>query len=268
MFAGEYESAFRGRGMEFEEVREYQAGDDVRSIDWNVTARMGNPFIKIFREERELSVVFLVDASASQDFGTRSKLKREVAAEVAALLAYAAAKSNDKVGLITFTDQVEKFIPPKKGTGHIWRVIKEILTFQPSAKGTSIEKALEFMVNVLKRRVVCFLISDFIADSYDKALGIAAKRHDLISLKLMDPAEQKIPPLGPIYFQDAETGEQRWVNTRSKGFQQDFEQRQIQKHQQWLQRFQSLGIDCCALSTQEDYVNPLLKLFRMREKRP
>ncbi|MFO1520345.1 MAG: DUF58 domain-containing protein [bacterium] len=267
IFAGEYESAFRGRGMEFEEVREYQVGDDVRTIDWNVTARMGHPFIKVFREERELSVMFLVDASASQDFGTRGKLKREMAAEVAALLAYAATKSNDKVGLITFTDRVEKYIPPKKGTGHIWRVIKEILTFKPVERGTSLQGALEFLVNVLPRRVVCFLISDFLTQNFDKGLGIAARRHDLIALSLSDPAEEEIPSLGWVRLHDSETGKEEWVDTRSKEFRAKFKEDRLNQLNQLFSRFQSLGIDACRLETSQDYVNPLLKLFRMREKR-
>jgi uncharacterized protein (DUF58 family) len=267
VFAGEYESAFRGRGMEFEEVREYQVGDDVRSIDWNVTARMGHPFVKIFREERELSVVFLVDASASQDFGTRQRLKREIAAEVAALLAYAAIKSKDKVGLITFTDRVEKYIPPKKGSGHVWQVIKEILTFTPVQRGTHLQGALEFLVKVLPRRVVCFVISDFLAPDYNQALGIAARRHDMIALALNDPAEENLPSLGWVHFKDAETGLTQWVDTRARGFQEVFGRRMQERRQKTFSRFQSLGMDACLIETNRDYVNPLLKLFRKREKR-
>jgi uncharacterized protein (DUF58 family) len=267
IFAGEYESAFRGRGMEFEEVREYQQGDDVRTIDWNVTARMGHPYVKVFREERELSVVFLVDASASQDFGTRGKLKREVAAELAALLAYAATRSNDKVGLITFTDRIEKYIPPKKGSSHIWRVIKEILTFKPTDRGTSLESALEFLSKVLTRRVVCFLISDFISPAFDQGLGIASRRHDMIALALSDPAEEGLPGLGWVQFKDAETGVTRWVDTRSRGFKDYFERERQKRMNQLFSRFNSLGIDACRVETNSDYVTPLLKLFKTREKR-
>lgn len=267
VFAGEYESAFRGRGMEFEEVREYQPGDDIRTIDWNVTARTGNPHVKIFKEERELSVVFLVDSSASLDFGTRKRFKQEVAAEVAAILAYAAIKSSDKVGLITFTDQVEKFIPPKKGTGHVWRVIKEILTFSPEKKGTNLQAALEFLVKVLPRRVVCFVISDFISEDFKKGLGIAAKRHDMIALALSDPAEAVLPPAGWMNFRDAETGETRWVDTRSKEFQKNFQGMREARQRALTEKFQSLGIDFCPIETDKDYVNPLLKLFRVREKK-
>jgi uncharacterized protein (DUF58 family) len=267
VFAGEYESAFRGRGMEFEEVREYHWGDDIRSIDWNVTARMGNPYVKIFREERELSVVFLVDASASQDFGTRQRLKREISAEVAALLAYAAIKSNDKVGLITFTNRIEKFIPPKKGSSHVWQVIKEILTFQPTERGTQLQGALEFLVKVLPRRCVCFVISDFISPDFQKALGIASRKHDIISLVLSDPAEEKIPPLGWICLRDPETGSEEWIDSRSSNFRDRFYRMGEERVAQLFSLFQSLGIDACRIQTDQDYVTPLLKLFRVREKR-
>ncbi len=267
IFAGEYESAFRGRGMEFEEVREYQTGDDIRAIDWNVTARMGHPYVKVFREERELSVVFIVDASASQDFGTRGRLKREVAAEVAALLAYAATQSNDKVGLITFTDPVEKYIPPKKGVSHIWRVIREILTFQPHNQKTSVNSALEFAVKVLPRRAVCFLISDFISPDFHRGLGIASKRHDLIALALSDPAEEELPALGWTHLKDLETGEARWVDTNSKEFRSNLNRFKQERMNSLFSEFQSLGMDACRIETNQDYVNPLLKLFRMREKR-
>ncbi len=267
VFAGEYESAFRGRGMEFEEVREYQQGDDVRSIDWNVTARMGTPFVKIFREERELSVVFLVDASASQDFGTRSKLKREVTAEIAALLAYAAVRSNDKVGLITFTDRIEKFIPPKKGRGHVWQVIQEILTFQPVERRTHLQGALEFLNQALRRRVVCFLLSDFLSPDFDQGLRIASKHHDLIAMRISDPAEKILPPLGWARFKDAESGEENWVDTRSKKWRNEFVKEEQVRTQKLFDRFQSLGIDACAIETNQDYVNPLLKLFRKRDAR-
>jgi len=267
IFAGEYESAFRGLGMEFEEVREYQPGDDVRAIDWNVTARMGNPYVKIFREERELSVVFLMDASASLDFGTRESSKRELAAELSAVLAYAAIKSNDKVGFITFTDEVEKYIPPKKGAGHVWQVIREVLTFKPKGKGSNLANALEFLSRVLPRKAVCFLISDFIAPDFEKALGIASRRHDLISLVLIDPREKKIPPLGWMLLSDLENGQQAWVNTNSYLFQKKFESQQVERLNALFNRFQLLGIDACPISADQDYVNALLRLFREREKK-
>ncbi len=267
VFAGEYESAFRGHGMEFEEVREYQLGDDIRSIDWNVTARIGHPYVKMFREERQLSVLFLVDASASEKFGTRQKFKNEVAAEVAALLAYAAVRSNDKVGLITFTDRIEKYIPPKKGSSHVWRVIKEILTFEPKGKKTDLQNALQFLAKVLHRRVICFLISDFFSPDFYPELGVAAKKHDMISLVLRDPAEEKFPKLGWIQFYDPETESYRWVDTRQKSFQSYFEEMKNKKREKVLSNFLSLGVDYCYIDTNQDYVTPLLKLFRAREKK-
>ncbi len=267
IFAGEYESAFRGLGMEFEEVREYQPGDDVRAIDWNVTARMGNPYVKIFREERELSVVFLMDASASLDFGTHQSSKRELAAELAAVLAYAAIKSNDKVGFITFTDEVEKYIPPKKGAGHVWQVIREVLTFKPKGKGSNLANALEFLARVLPRKAVCFVLSDFIAPDFEKALGIASRRHDLISLVLLDGCEKKMPDLGWVLLSDLEDRKKVWVNTSSTSFQKSFEMRQDERLNKLFTRFQLLGIDACPISPEQDYVNTLLRLFREREKK-
>ncbi len=267
VFAGEYESAFRGHGMEFEEVREYQLGDDIRSIDWNVTARIGHPYVKMFREERQLSVLFLVDASASEKFGTRQKFKNEVAAEVAALLAYAAVRSNDKVGLITFTDRIEKYIPPKKGSSHVWRVIKEILTFEPKGKKTDLQNALQFLAKVLHRRVICFLISDFFSPDFYPELGVASKKHDMISLVLRDPAEEEFPRLGWIQFYDPETESYRWVDTRQKTFQSYFQEMKNKQREKVLSQFLSLGVDYCYIDTNQDYVTPLLKLFRAREKK-
>lgn len=267
VFAGEYESAFRGHGMEFEEVREYQMGDDIRSIDWNVTARTGHPYVKMFREERQLSVLFLVDASASEKFGTRQKLKNEVAAEVAALLAYAAVRSNDKVGLITFTDRIEKYIPPKKGSSHVWQVIKEILTFEPKGKKTDLKNALQFLIKVLHRRVICFLISDFFSPDFYSELGVASKKHDLISLFLRDPAEEVFPKLGWVQLYDPETENYRWVDSRQASFQSYFEQMKNDKLNEVLSSFHSLGVDYCFIDTNKDYVTPLLKLFRAREKK-
>ncbi len=267
VFAGEYESAFRGRGMEFEEVREYQIGDEIRSIDWNVTARMGTPYVKVFREERELSVVFLVDASASLDFGSRLKFKREVAAEVAALLAYAATRSNDKVGLITFTDHVEKYIPPKKGSAHVWQVIREILSFQPRSTKTNLQGALEFLVRVLPRRSVCFLLSDFIAPDFSKGLGVATRRHDLIAMKISDPLEYEIPSVGWVHLNDAETGEEKWIDTDSVSFQTSFKTLQQDQKEKLQGLLNSLGVDTCFIETHQDYVSPLMKLFKKREAR-
>ncbi|MBF0492873.1 MAG: DUF58 domain-containing protein [Deltaproteobacteria bacterium] len=271
VFAGEYESAFRGRGMEFEEVREYQIGDDIRSIDWNVTARMEKPFVKVFREERELSVFFMVDASASQSFGSGGKQKREVCAEIAALLAYAALRSNDKIGLMIFTEEVEKYIPPKKGSGHVWQVIKEILSFEAKGKKTNLKGALEFAAKVVSRRSVCFLLSDFLADflaqNYEQALGIASRKHDLIALAMSDALEEKIPPLGWMQFKDLETDESCWLDSRGQRFQEYLFQQKIKRQLALKELFRSQKVDACFLESGKDYATPLLELFRKREKR-
>lgn len=267
IFAGEYESAFRGRGMEFEEVREYQPGDEIRSIDWNVTARSGRPFVKVYREEREMTVMILVDMSASLDFGTRGRLKRESAAEVAAVLAYAAIKSNDKVGLILFTDRVEKFIPAKKGRGHVYRVIQEILTFTPQHPKTQIRVPLEYLIRVMNRRSICFLISDFIDEGYDRALAVAKRRHDMVCIQLFDPAEGSFPKAGWIQWRDPETGELEWVNSSRAGFQKKY--RQLSEHilARPQKTFQSMGVDSVLIDQSKDYIQPLLQFFRYREKR-
>lgn len=267
IFAGEYESAFRGRGMEFEEVREYQAGDEIRAIDWNVTARMGRPFVKVYREEREMTVMILVDMSSSEDFGTRQRLKRETAAEVAAVLAYAAIKSNDKVGLIMFTDRVEKYIPPKKGRGHVYRVIQEILTFQPQHPQTSIRVPLEFLIHVIHRRCIGFLISDFLDENYDRALAIAKRRHDMVCIQLTDPAEQAFPKVGWVRLQDPESGENHWVNTSRKSFQKKFSNLAEETLLKPQKLFASLGVDSVRIDQSREYIEPLLQFFRSREKR-
>ncbi len=266
MFAGEYESAFRGRGMEFEEVREYSPGDDIRSIDWNVTARMGRPFVKVYREEREMAVMLLVDMSATLDFGTRSRLKRETAIELAAVLAYAAIKSNDKVGLILFTDRVERYVPLKKGRGHVSRVIQELLTFKPTRTNTNLHAPLEFLAKMLHRRSICFLISDFIDQGYERALAVAKAKHDLVCMQLFDPAEQKLPSVGWVYLKDPETGEGGWVHTTSR-LRKDYEKRSQEILQRPKKIFRSVGVDSLLLNQSEDYINPLMEFFKMREKK-
>jgi uncharacterized protein (DUF58 family) len=266
MFAGEYESAFRGRGMEFEEVREYSPGDDIRSIDWNVTARMGRPFVKVYREEREMAVMLMVDMSGTLDFGTRNRLKRETATELAAVLAYAAIKSNDKVGLILFTDKVEKYIPLKKGRGHVSRVIQELLTFQPTHTQTNLTIPLEFLAKVMHRRSICFLVSDFLDQGYERALAIAKARHDLVCMQLYDPAELKLPPVGWVYLQDPESGEGGWVHTSSV-LRKKYEKRSKEILEKPKKIFRSVGVDSLLLNQSEDYIHPLMKFFKMREKR-
>jgi uncharacterized protein (DUF58 family) len=267
IFAGEYISAFRGRGMEFEEVREYQPGDEIRTIDWNVTARMGRPFVKVYREEREMNVMILVDMSATLDFGTRERFKRETAAEVAAVLAYAAVKSNDKIGLMMFTDRVEKYIPAKKGRGHVYRVIQEILTFQPTQRGTNIRVSLEYLMRVMHRHSICFLVSDFLDEGYERALSLAKARHDMVCIQLYDPSEKTLPALGYVYLEDPETGDSGWVQTGSRRFQEAFPKKTREILGGPKEIFQRVGVDAVQMDQTGDYIEPLLQFFRMREKR-
>jgi uncharacterized protein (DUF58 family) len=264
--AGQYESAFKGRGMEFEQVREYQPGDDVRHIEWNVTARRDKPYVKEHREERELTVMLLVDVSSSGAFGSVSKLKNEVAAEVAAVLAYTASKSNDKVGLIIFSDRIERFIPPKKGRAHVWRVIREILTFKPTRRGTDLQGALDFLGKVVRRRAVTFVISDFLAPSFDAQIRVAGKRHDLTAVAVTDPREVALPRLGLIELEDAETGELLLVDTYDKNTTQGFQLLGAEGRQARRQLFLSADVGTIDLKTDESYVEPIIRFFRSRER--
>ena len=267
LFAGEYHSVFKGRGMEFAEVREYQAGDDVRTIDWNVTARTGRPFVKLFDEERELTVVLVVDASASGVFGSRAQMKGEMGAEISALLAFSAIKNNDRVGLLIFTDEVEVYVPPKKGRRHVLRVIRELLYFQPRSRGTSIATALEYLDRVVHRRSVVFLISDFLDRGYDRALQRLSGRHDVIAVELEDPRERSLPPVGFLTLQDAETGRQLVVDSTSP--------RVATSHRaHWegvvagrRHTFRRLGIDAIQVDTSRSWVEPLVKFFQARMAR-
>ena len=270
VMAGEYESAFRGRGMEFEEVREYQAGDDIRDIDWNVTARMGHPYVKLYKEERELTIILLVDVSSSGHFGSVKSLKTEVCAEIAALLAYTAIKNNDKVGLIIFSDTVERYIPPKKGRGHVWMVIREVLQHQPQRGQTDIAQALEFMAKVVRRRSICFLISDFIAEDYERPLRLAAKKHDLITISISDPREMNLPKIGFLELEDAETGETILIDTYDPNIRTGLLKLGQKEAEKRKDLFRSMGIDHVDITIDESdnfYINPILKLFRLREKR-
>ena len=267
MFAGEYESAFRGRGMEFEEVREYTPGDDIRDIDWNVTARMGHPYIKLYREERELTIMLLVDVSSSGLFGTVTQLKNELAAELASVLAFAAIKSNDKVGLVIFSDHVEKYIPPKKGRSHVWRVIKEVLEHQPRSTGTDIGAALNYLNTVCRRRAVVFLISDFIARGYETALRVTNKKHDVIAINITDPRERELPGVGMVALEDAETGETLLVDTTDEQVRKAYRLLAEEKFQQRLSTFKAAHMDYIDIRTDTPYIDTLLKFFRMREKR-
>jgi uncharacterized protein (DUF58 family) len=267
IFAGEYESAFRGRGMEFEEVREYNPGDDIRDIDWNVTARMGHPFVKVYREERELTIMLLVDVSSSGLFGTEKQLKNELAAEIASVLAFAAIKSNDKVGLIIFSDHIEKLIPPKKARGHAWRVIKEVLEHNPLSTKTDITAALNYLNTVCRRRVIAFLISDFIAESYEKTLRISNKKHDMIAIHISDPREWYLPKVGLVELRDAETGETLLIDTLDDNLCKGFKLLSAKRFQERLEMFRSAGVDYIDIRTENPYIDPIMKFFRLREKR-
>jgi uncharacterized protein (DUF58 family) len=267
IFAGEYESAFRGRGMEFEEVREYAPGDDIRDIDWNVTARMGHPFVKVYREERELTIMLLVDVSSSGLFGTVRQLKNELSAEIASVLAFAAIKSNDKVGLIIFSDHVEKYIPPKKGRGHVWRVIKEVLEHRPRSTGTDITAALNYLNMVCRRRAVSFLISDFIARGYEQAINITHKKHEVIAIRVRDPREQQLPAVGIVELEDAETGETLLVDTSDGDVRTAYQVVTTERFQQQLKLLRSAGVDYMDIRTDAPYIDTMLRFFRMREKR-
>jgi uncharacterized protein (DUF58 family) len=267
VLAGQYHSAFKGRGMEFEEVRQYQIGDDVRTIDWNVSARYGHPFVKIFREERELTVLLLVDVSGSQQFGTRDQLKRELVAELGATLAFSAIKNNDKVGLSCFTDEVEKFVPPRKGVSHVLRVIRELLVFEPLGRGTNITAALEHLNRIAHRRAVVFLISDFQDSGYESALRIAKRRHDLILIDVSDPTEAGLPNVGIVELLDRETGERAVVDTTSRRVRRRYAELQRTATERRLRALRRLKVDCVRVSTGESFVEPLTKFFRVRERR-
>lgn len=267
VFSGEYHSIFKGRGMEFEEVREYQPGDDVRVIDWNVTARYGFPFVKKFKEERELTVMLLVDASSSGEFGTAERMKGEIAAELCSVLAFSAIKNNDRVGMIIFTDRVEKYIPPKKGISHVLRLIREVLYFQPQHKRTDINCALEFLGRVIKRRCVVFLVSDFLSSGFEKMLSIANKKHDFIAIKIADPREIELPDVGFIELEDTETDEQIIVDTKNSEVRKSFQEYTLKEKVKLDRGFRSMDLDHIYISTDRSYVEPLMAFFRVRAKR-
>lgn len=267
VFSGEYHSVFKGRGMEFSEVREYQIGDDVRSIDWNVSARFGHPFIKVFEEERELTVMLLVDLSGSLVFGSVEKTKQQIAAELSAILAFSALKNNDKVGLILFTDRIEKFIPPKKGKSHSLRIIREVLSFEPQGNKTNIRSALEYFNHTIKKKAIVFLISDFYDIGYEKILRIVGKKHDLIGIVLSDPREKEISGSGLIKFRDAETGDIRYIDTDSKDFKLHFRETQKRFDNYRKQLFISSRLDSINVQSSGSYIKPLVDFFKMRERR-
>jgi len=267
LLGGEYHSVFKGTGIAFEEVREYQPGDDIRAIDWNVTARMGHPFIKRFVEERELTVMLLVDCSGSNQFGTRVQLKREIAAELAAILAFSAIANNDRVGLIAFTDRVEKFVPPRKGTRHVLRLIRDVLFFQPEGRGTCLREALDFLNRVLVRRAIVFLLSDFLDRNYEQALKRTGKRHDLVAVPIRDPGEAELPAVGLLELEDAETGRQVVVDTARAEVRAAFGRQARQRREQLIQLTRSAGVDTIEVSTDGGHLDALVRFFKLRERR-
>jgi uncharacterized protein (DUF58 family) len=265
LISGEYHSSFKGQGMEFDEVREYMPGDDVRRIDWNVTARYGTPFIKKFAEERELTVIILMDVSGSKRFGTVDYYKSELAAELTALLAFAAIKNNDKVGMISFSDQIEQFIPPKKGRRNVLRLIREVLYFEPKGRGTDIAAALEYFNRVIKRRAVLFVISDFIGPDFRKPLMIASRRHDTIAINITDPREMRLPESGLMFIEDAETGQRMWMDTSSSATRRAFEDNARTRQGSLSELFRQLKVDSVSLSTEGSYIEALTRFFKLRE---
>lgn len=267
VFSGEYHSVFKGRGMEFSEVREYQFGDDIRNIDWNVTARFGHPFIKIFEEERELTVMLLVDLSGSLVFGSIEKTKQQIAAELSAILAFSAMKNNDKVGLILFTDRIERFVPPRKGRTHVLRIIREVLSFEPEGKETNIKAALEYMNNTIKKRSIVFLISDFMDTGYEKILRTVGRKHDFIGVVLTDEKENLMPKVGLIKLQDAETGQERYIDTSDEAFQKWFVKSRLENYMNRRSLFIKSRLDAINIQTNQSYIKPLIDFFRLRERR-
>ncbi len=267
VFSGHYHSSFKGKGMSFSEVREYQYGDDVRDIDWNVTARLNHPFIKVFEEERELTVMLIIDVSGSNQFGTQGQFKNEQMTEIAAVLAFSSIKNNDKVGVVFFSDKVEKFIPPKKGVSHILRIIRELIDFKPDSEQTSIKEALRFLTNAMKKRTISFLISDFMDTDFEDAIKIAARKHDVVAIRNYDKREAELTDIGLVRIYDNESGEMRWLDTSSKKVRTAWAAR-WQKHQKYLDSiFYKSGVDKVEIGTHEDYVKPLLGMFRRREGR-
>lgn len=265
IFAGEYHSAFKGRGMTFSEVREYQYGDDIRNIDWNVTARHNKPYVKVFEEERELTVMLMIDVSGSRNFGTVSKLKKNQITEIAAVIAFSAIQNNDKIGVIFFSNKIEKFIPPKKGRTHILHIIRELIDFYPEDKQTNIEQALQYMTNSIKKRCTCFLISDFMDEHpFAHALAIANRKHDVVALRVYDPRENALPPVGMMFLTDAETGEQMWVDTSDKRLREEYARYMAEWEKELEGVFKRSGVDVAHIRSDEDYVRALMTLFKQR----
>ena len=266
IFAGEYNTAFKGRGMTFSEVREYEIGDDLRTIDWNVTARYNSPFVKVFEEEREITLMLMVDVSSSSSFGTNKRFKRELVSEISAVLAFSAIKNNDKVGVIFFSDKIEKFISPSKGKKHILRIIKEILTFQSTSKKTNIKKALEYFNRVTKKRSICFLLSDFFDSDFFEPVKLSAKRHDLVAVNTLDSRELEIPKVGLLSLQDSEEDNEILVDSSDRKFRRNFKNKQLSRLETLKKELSLCGADYIQLLTQEDIISPLINFFKNRKK--
>jgi len=264
IFSGEYHSAFKGRGMAFSEVRDYAIGDEIRTIDWNVTARFNEPFVKVFEEERQLTVMLLVDISASGMFGTRNQLKRETITELCAVLAFSAVSNNDQIGLILFSDKIEKFIPPKKGKSHILRIIRELINFEPTGKATDISGALKYFSQMIKKKSIAFVLSDFMDDGFSDALKIASRKHDVVALKVLDKAEYELPQIGIAKFKDLETGKTKWVNTSSKKVREKYREKNQMREEEIRQIFRKAKTDYAEIFTDEGYIKPLMNLFKKR----
>jgi len=264
IFAGEYHSAFKGRGIAFSEVREYQYGDDIRSIDWNVTARFNHPWVKVYEEERELTVMLLIDVSGSGNFGTRSAFKRDLMTEIAAVLSFSAIYNNDKIGVIFFTDKVEKFIPPQKGRKHILRIIRELLDFSPRSNMTNLNEPLRFLTNAIRKRCTAFVISDFLTPDFEEALRIASSKHDMVALRVTDQLEKALPDVGLMKVLDSETGEERWIDTSSKYLRKVYSDWHSRHTDSISNSMRKCAVDFTEISTGEDYVKPLIKLFKSR----
>ncbi len=264
IFSGEYHSAFKGRGMAFSEVREYAVGDEVRTIDWNVTARFGHPYVKIFEEERELTVILVVDVSASDSFGTREQLKKAVITEICAVLSFSAITNNDKIGIVFFSDQIEKYIPPKKGKSHILRIIRELIEFEPAHRGTNISEALRFVNNVVKKRSIAFLITDFMDVAYEDSLKLANKKHDLVALQIYDRRENELPAVGRVLFTDPESGRAEWINTNSRKVRDAYAKRGDERMTRVKDACRKAGVDLASIATNESYIKPLRNLFSKR----
>ena len=264
IFAGQYHSAFKGKGMTFSEVREYQYGDDIRNVDWNVTARFNHPYSKVYEEERELTVMLMVDVSGSRDFGSRHQMKKNMITEIAAVLAFSAIQNNDKVGVILFSDRVEKFIPAKKGRSHILWIIRELINYNPENRGTNLTEPLRYLTNAIKRRSIAFLISDFMGGDFEESIRIARKKHDIVSIWVYDKRETELPPVGLIKLKDAETREEKWVDSSSRYLREAYRNSWKRKQEELNELFKKAGVDYVSVATDQDYVRPLISLFKHR----